>query len=181
MPGAGKGVFAKKPLPAGTILPYYTMTQLVESPDFDLMDNTYFMTASYRNASGKFRAINKVVSNGDPSLTGLRRLRPVDRHAACINESSDSPPNCVFVNNPFITKNDIYDSLEKGTPLPMTLMVVPYDIAKGSELFTMYGSDYHREYKVWRDRKGIKDDLISLSHDIVEFHGDAVKEMFKWN
>lgn len=178
IPGAGNGVFAKRSLAAGTILPYYTIIQSVDSPDFDMMDDTYFMTASYMNASGKFRAINKVVANGDPSLEGLRRLRAVDRHASCINESSDNPPNCVFVNNPFITKNDIHDSLEKGYPTPITLVVVPYDIAKGSELFTMYGSDYSRGYKVWRDRKGIKDDLINVANDIVEFNGDAVNRMF---
>lgn len=180
IPGAGKGVFAKRSIPAGTILPYYAVTQLVDSPEYESIDNTYFMTASYRNAAGKFRAINSVVANGDPSLSRLRKLRAVDRYASCINESSNSPPNCVFVNNPFLTKADIYESLSKGypVPVPVALVVVPYDIDKGSELFTMYGSDYHREYKVWRDRRGIKDDLVYVSNDIVETHEDSVGELF---
>jgi len=181
IPGAGNGIFAKKNIPAGTVIPYYTIVKIVDSPDFEKVIDTYFMTVTYMNSKGRYRTIGKLIADGNPDLPGIKVLRNAYRVSAFANESPIKPPNCIFVNNPAITKDKVYECLANNTPMVSTLLVVPRDIKRGEELFTLYGSDYDRSYKVWRDRGGQKDELIGLSHDIVEFHKDKVCSLFHKN
>jgi len=181
VPGAGNGLFAKRDLKAGTIIPYYTILKIVDSPDFEKELDIYFMTVTYRNDKGKYRTIGKLIADGNPEIPRIKGLKMVHRVSAFANESPTKPPNCIFVNNPAISRNTVYECLAMNIPMVSTLLVVPHDIKKGTELFTLYGSDYSRSYKVWRDRGGKKDELIGLSHDIVEYHTDQVCGLFQKN
>lgn len=166
MVGAGKGVFCKRGIEAGTILPYYALLKKLEEVDND--DDTYFMSVTYVNDKGKVRNIASMVADGNPILPSMKKLPRNLRAASYVNEASTSPPNCVFVNNVCLSKNEIVKAYKSATPIPITLLVVPHDLDQGDELLTMYGSDYERDYKVWRDRKGYKDSLVNLAHEIVE-------------
>jgi len=178
MPGGGNGLFARRDIPAGTILPYSTIVTLADDPEMDEKNDTYFMTVSYLNKKNKFRTIGKLVADGNPKLSGLSKMKAVHRMASYANESSSSPPNCIFVDNPAIDRDAVYTSLERGTPMVSTLLVVPYDLKKGTELFTLYGSDYQRGYKVWRDRRDIKNKMVIYCNEIAEYHVDELSEMF---
>jgi len=179
IPGAGNGLFAKKDIQAGTIIPYYTILKIIESPDFDKILDTYFMTVAYKNSKGRYRTIGKIIADGNPELPRIKRLKTAYTVSAFANESPTKPPNCIFVNNPAISKEYVHECLAKRTPMVSTLLVVPYDVKRGTELCTLYGSDYARSYKVWRDRDGKKDEIIGLSHDIVEFHTDTICGLFQ--
>ena len=173
---AGKGVFCKKNIPAGTILPYYSVVKKLSEVDEE-EDDTYYMTVTYVNDKERTRNIISMVANGNPSLKSIKALPRQNRAAAYVNEASTHPPNCVFVNNLLLTKNDIVQAYREKTPIPMVFLVIPHDLDKGEELYTMYGRDYEREYTIWRDRKGYKDAIINLSHEIVEECRDDLKNL----
>lgn len=165
--GAGKGVFCKRDIVAGTILPYYALVKkLSDVTEED--DDTYYMSVTYVNDQNKVRNIASMVADGNPTLPAVKKLSRNLRAASYVNEGSTSPPNCVFVNNICLSKDDIVKAYREKKPIPITLLVVPYDLDQGDELLTMYGSEYERDYKVWRDRKGYKDTIVNLAHEMVE-------------
>ena len=178
--GAGKGVFCKRDIVAGTILPYYALVKkLSDVTDED--DDTYYMSVTYVNAQNKVRNIASMVADGNPSLPAVKKLSRNLRAASYVNEGSTSPPNCVFVNNICLSKDDIVKAYREKKPLPITLLVVPYDLDQGDELLTMYGSEYERDYKVWRDRKGYKDTIVNLAHQMVEECREDIDDILKQN
>ncbi len=178
MKGAGKGLFCKRDIEAGTILPYYAIVKKLSEVDED-SDDTFFMSVTYVNSEKKTRNIQSMVADGTPTMSSLKKL-PRQLRAACyVNEASTSPPNCVFVNNVCLSKEEIIKAYREKKPIPITLLVVPHDLDKGDELVTMYGSDYEREYKVWRDRKGYRDAIVDLAHEIVEECRDEIAEILK--
>lgn len=175
--GAGKGVFCKRDIAAGTVLPYYALVKRLQDVDDD--DDTYFMSVTYVNEKNKVRNIASMVADGNPTLPAVKELSRNLRAASYVNEASDKPPNCVFVNNICLSKDDIVKAYRSGKPIPITLLVVPHDLERGQELLTMYGSDYERDYKVWRDRKGYKDAIVNLAHEIVEECKEDIAEFIK--
>ena len=176
--GAGKGVFCKRDIEAGTILPYYAIVRKLSDVKED-EDDTFFMSVTYVNEDDKTRNILSMIADGNPTVPSLKKLPRQLRAASYVNEGSTSPPNCVFVNNLCLSKNDIIKAYREKKPIPITLLVAPHDLDKGDELLTMYGSDYERDYKVWRDRKGYKDSLVNLAHEIVEECRDEIAEALK--
>ena len=174
---AGKGVFCKKNISAGTILPYYALIKKMSDVEEE-EDDTYFMSVTYINDKDKTRNILSMVADGNPSIKAIKTLPRQDRAASFVNEASDSPPNCVFVNNLLLTKNEIVEAYREKKPIPITLLVIPHDLDKGEELYTMYGTDYERDYKIWRDRKGFREAIVNLAHEIVEECRDDLKELF---
>jgi len=172
IPGGGSGIFARCDLPAGTMLPYYSIVKSIhdESDDIDI----YNMTVYCEGKSGKIRAIRDIIADGNPEQEKLKCLNKRCTFAAYINEASSSPPNCAIVNNPGITKSIAQESLKKCIPIAVSFIVVPFPVSKGEELFTMYGSDYQRGYSIWRDKRGLKDKLINASHDIVDTNAEHV-------
>lgn len=177
--GAGKGVFCKRDIAAGTILPYYALVKKLQDVDDEGDDDTYFMSVTYVNDQNKVRNIASMVADGNPTLPAVKKLARNLRAASYVNEGSASPPNCVFVNNICLSKDDIVRAYKSKTPIPITLLVVPHDLDQGDELLTMYGSDYERDYKVWRDRKGYKEAIVNLAHEIVEECKDEIEEALK--
>lgn len=175
---AGKGVFCKRDISAGTILPYYALIKKLSDVEEE-EDDTFFMSVTYVNDKDKTRNILSMIADGNPSLKCIKALPRQDRAASFVNEASDVPPNCVFVNNLILTKNEIVQAYREKKPIPITFLVIPHDLEKGEELYTMYGSDYTRDYKVWRDRKGFKDAIVNLSHEICEECKDDIKELFE--
>ena len=176
--GAGKGVFCKRDIEAGTILPYYAIVRKLSDVKED-EDDTYFMSVTYVNEEDKTRNILSMIADGNPTMPSLKKLPRQLRAASYVNEGSASPPNCVFVNNICLSKNDIIKAYREKKPIPITLLVCPHDLDKGDELLTMYGSDYERDYKVWRDRKGYRDSIVNLAHEIVEECRDDIAETLK--
>lgn len=88
-----------------------------------------------------------------------------------------SPPKCVLVGNGLVTKEYVNNCLDACAILPVALLVVP--VSKGTELFTMYGSDYSsREYKPWRDRKGHKKRVIDKAHYLVDTNSEQLKKFY---
>ena len=176
--GAGRGVFCKRDISAGTILPYYALVRKLSDVKDD-HDDTYFMSVTYINEENKTRNILSMIADGNPSIPCLKELPRELRAAPYVNEGSTSPPNCVFVNNICLSKDDIVKAYREQKPVPITLLVVPHDLDKGDELLTMYGSEYDRDYKVWRDRKGHRDAIINLAHEIVEEYREEIAEALK--
>jgi len=116
--------------------------------------------------------MRKFITDGNPKLFKSTHLSS----SAFVNEASLHPPNCVFVTNPIITKESIIEAYTFKTKLVSSLLLVPFDLKKGTELFTMYGSGYNsRGYKQWRDRNGFRDNLIEESHRIVNENVDELK------
>jgi len=164
VPNAGKGIFCKRDIPAGTIITYNTIVK--KCIELDEHENpTYHMTISYIE-NGKERSVRKFISDGNPKyFKGSQKHLAAGAH---VNEASQFPPNCIFVTNPFITKEQIYESYKTKNVLPSCFLVVPFELKKGQELFTMYGSCYNdRNYKQWRDRAGYRDRLIEEAHHIM--------------
>lgn len=176
--GAGRGVFAKKRLQEGVILPYFTLLKNIEDAEENRDDDTYFMAVTYVNGKNKPRNITSLIADGNPKLKSIKKIKPHITWTAFVNESSNCPPNCIFVNNSILTKDDIVQAYKEFRPVPITLMVTARQIEKGEELYTLYGGDYERDYKIWRDRKGIKNALIDRAHDIVEASHSQLIEMF---
>lgn len=174
---AGRGVFCKKNIKAGTILPYYAVVKKLA--DVGDESDSYFMTVKYVNEEDRSRSISSMIADGNPTLPTLKKLSRHLRAAAYVNEASTSPPNCVFVNNTCLSKQDIISAYRAGKSIPITLLVIPHDLDEGDELLTMYGSDYEREYKIWRDRKGYRDAIIDLAHDIVRTNAEDLKKILQ--
>lgn len=176
MDGAGKGVFCKRDILGGTILPYYALVKKLTEIDED-EDDSYYMSVTYINDSEKVRNIVSMVADGNPKLPCIKKLSRQFRAASFVNEASSTPPNCVFVNNILLTKADIVNAYRDKKPIPITLLVIPHDLDKGEELYTMYGSDYERDYKIWRDRKGFREAIVNLAHEMVEECKEDLRSM----
>ena len=152
---AGIGVFCVEKIKAGTILPYYA----VAIKDGDEGDDdggvydcakhrTYVIAADYSTSRGNQRSLRGYSMDGDPTLAEIRNLDEYKKLACRINEATDrSPPNCLLVSNPRISRDDIKRSYFKRKPVPVTLVVTIKDLEKGTELLTCYGDEYGaREY-----------------------------------
>jgi len=60
-----------------------------------------------------------------------------------------------------------------------SFLVVPFEVKKGEELFTMYGPSYEkREYKQWRDKNGYKNRLIEEAH-LINSNVEEIKNLFE--
>jgi hypothetical protein len=176
--GAGNGIFAKRRIEEGVVLPYFTLIKVLAETDENEEDDTYFMEVTYTNDKKKPRNISALIADGNPSIDALKKISPHLRAATLVNESTTSPPNCIFVNNSILSKKDILSAYTKSVPIPVTLLVTVTSIEKGEELYTLYGGDYAREYRVWRDRKGIKNSLVCKAYDIVEKSHDQLIDFF---
>ena len=147
IPCAGSGLFSKRDIPAGTILPYNTFVKKYSGLSED-EDPTYFMAISYKE-NGKEKTLRNFITDGNPNL--FKGSKKNLSAAAYVNEASLYPPNCVFVTNPIITKESVINSYKYKKMITSSLLVVPFELKKGEELFTMYGPSYDtREYKQWR-------------------------------
>ena len=175
--GAGAGVFAKTRIEEGVILPYFALLKNANEAVNNQDDDTYFMAVTYVKDS-KARNIKSLIADGNPRLKATRKLKPEFKATTLVNESSNSPPNCIFVNNSILSKDDIVQAFKKRKLVPITLLVTVRNIEKGEELYSMYGTDYERDYEVWKDTKGIKIDLINKAHDIVDSSRDDLVDIF---
>ena len=176
--GAGKGVFAKTRLQEGVVLPYFALLKNTKEAVDNQDDDTYFMAVTYVNDGKKPRNISSLIADGNPKLKAMKRLKPEFKATTLVNESSNSPPNCIFVNNSILSKNDIVQAYLKNKLIPITLLVTVRDIQAGEELYSLYGSDYERDYKVWKDRNGIRNALVNRAHDIVDESRDQLLNIF---
>lgn len=163
VPNAGKGLFCKRDIPAGTMVPYNTIVKKeVELSEDE--DRIYHMTISYFE-NNKEKYMRKFVSDGHPKyFKGSKKKLSVGSR---VNEASLYPPNCIFVVNPFVTKEDFINAYKNTDIITSCFLLVPFGLKKGQELFTMYGPSYGREYKQWRDRNGYRDNLIDEAHEIM--------------
>lgn len=165
--GAGKGVFCRRDISPGTILPYYVeLNKLSECAAG--RDERYFMSVTYSNEDDKEKKLSSIVGDGNPRLSSMKSLQREFRAAPFVNEASTHPPNCVYVRNPSIRKEDVISAYRQRKPLAITLLVVPYHVEKGEELFTMYGSEYGRDYPIWKDKNGYMDAINEIAHSIVD-------------
>ena len=176
IPCAGSGLFAKKDISPGTILPYNTFVKKYSDLSED-EDPTYFMAIAYKE-NGKDKTLRNFVTDGNPKL--FKGSKKNLSAAAYVNEASLYPPNCVFVTNPLITKENVIETYKNKHILTSSFLVVPFEIKKGEELFTMYGPSYEtREYKQWRDKNGYKNRLIEESHLHVNSNVEEIKNLFE--
>lgn len=176
--GAGRGIFAKRQLEEGVVFPYFALIKNLQDAEDNEDDDTYFMAVTYVNGKNKPRNITALIADGNPKTKSIKKIKPHFRTTTLVNESSNSPPNCIFVNNSILTKDDIVQAYREFRPVPITLMITARQIEEGEELYTLYGGEYERDYKLWRDRKGIKNALIDRAHDIVEASHSQLVDMF---
>ena len=93
IPCAGYGLFAKRNIPPGTILPYNTFIKKYSDLSED-EDPTYFMAIAY-NENGKEKTLRKFVTDGNPKL--FKGSKKNLSSAAYVNEASLYPPNCCLL------------------------------------------------------------------------------------
>lgn len=176
MVGAGTGLFATTKLKAGTMMRYMTTLHKINEVE-ESQDETYFMSVSYME-DGISKCSRGMIGNGDPSIHPMCEMKKIDTAASYINEASIMPPNCIFVQNEHLTKEDVKKYHKQSKPVAIAYIVIPFDIEKGEELFTMYGSSYGREYKVWRDRHGYKGNIVNVAQEMVDGKVKYIHDMF---
>ncbi|AAR26971.1 FirrV-1-J1 [Feldmannia irregularis virus a] len=169
IPGAGVGVVTKRALEAGTVLPYYVVIRKMSAIDEDV-DDTYFMSVTYTNSKdGREKCLTNMVGDGNPQLKVLKKQPRNYRTAPYVNEASgNTPPNCILVTNPALSKKDISKAYRRETPVLSSLLVVPHPIPAGTELLTLYGDSYSRDYAPWSGSKKERALLVDLAHDIID-------------
>ena len=165
--GGGNGIFAKRDIPAGKLLPYTGIIK--KSKDTDGEDDTYYMSATYMGEGDLQKTYRGFISDANPLQESLKS-KSIATMAAYVNEASDRPPNCIFATRLDTTPEYIKDCYKNKTPAVLVYLVVTSDIKKGTELFTLYGSQYsNRKYKVWRDRKGYVNSMVEKAIEILHF------------
>ncbi|AAR26929.1 FirrV-1-B54 [Feldmannia irregularis virus a] len=166
IPGAGMGVITKRPLQAGTILPYFTLIYKTSALDPDV-DDTYFSSICYNNNRQEDKMLSNMIGDGNPHIKAIKKLRRDFRTAPYVNEAYDKKkPNTILMTNPSLTKDQIVSAYRSKTPIATSLLVVPKDIPKNVELLTLYGKSYHRNYPQWSGKKSFLTELVQIAHEI---------------
>ena len=167
-PNSGNGVFCNKDVKAGTILPYFAVA--FKDKDDEDMDRTYVMSADYMSKKGNHRTLDGYSLDGNPTIDLLKDIENYKKTAAQINEASfGNLPNCLFVSNPSITRQDIKDSFKNKTAIPIVYVVVTENVLKDSELLTCYGKEYgERTYKPCKMKKRKYQETIDMAYEYVE-------------
>ena len=175
--GGGTGVFCVGEVEAGTILPYYGVAIRDGDEKGECVDDcanyrTYVVAADYTTRRGNQRSLKGYSVDGDPTLPEIRNLEEYKKIACRINEATDrSPPNCLLVGNPRISRDDIKRSFFKRKPIPVTLVVTLEDLRKGTELLTCYGDEYGaREYTPCNMTRSLSRKLVDRAYQ----HLDAL-------
>lgn len=175
--GAGQGLFCKRDLAAGTTFPYYGVVK--KSSTVADGDDDYCMNISYTNERGKSRSLPAMLADGNPSQEVIASLPKRFRAAQMVNEPTNSQPNSILVPNPTISKRDIVAAYEHKKPVNVALLVIPCDLEKDEEIFTMYGSDYcARGYDLYDVDTEENDDNIDKAHDIAEAARELIAQSF---
>lgn len=137
------GLFAKRTLPTGTILPYPCIAEPVRTED-----RKYNLAAEYCDMrTGKYTSIPTLELNGDPALFA-DRYDAAWTFAARINEPSKHAQNCHMIVNPALNKNSIWQSFMNETLIVAAFAVTSEPVQQGAELLTHYGDGYSRSYRV---------------------------------
>jgi hypothetical protein len=151
IPGAALGVTTKVRVACGTILPYCAVAVLKRSTsetDSYLMDSSYDLL---QTEAGQVVAHHpEVVMNGDPSLPAFNSFIDGDwLMASRVNEAPASAGwkgiNCEIVANPAVTRQDIFRSLEKQTPIVCAYLVITQTLEANQEVLTHYGNSGQSE------------------------------------
>lgn len=181
---AGNGIFCKEDIKAGTILPYYAVAFKEDDEYYDepngknekrkrmsvTRNRTYVMSAEYTTKSGNERSMKNMSTDGNPSLDEIKCLETHKQLACQINEASKGfQPNCLFTGNNNIGRKEIKDSFNCGIAIPIIYVVIPYDLKKGDELLTMYGSHYtDRSYVPCKIKRKVIREMVDICYDFVE-------------
>ena len=183
---SGNGIFCKEDTKAGTILPYYAIAFKEEDEDESYAEpdevnekrkrisvprnRTYVMSAEYTTKSGNERTMRDMSTDGNPSLDEIKCLETYKQLACQINEASKGfQPNCLFTGNNKIGRKQIKDSFKDGKAIPIIYVVLPYDLKKGDELLTTYGSHYsERSYVPCKMKRKVVREMVDICYDFVE-------------
>lgn len=176
IPGAGKGVFCKRDVCAGTTIPYFGIAK--KTGNVTEGEDGYCMSVTYVNERGKVRALPGTVVDGDPEQEELAELPKRFRAASMVNEAAHSNPNAIFVPNCSLCKEDIVTAYNEKQPINIALLVVPRGLKEGEEVLTMYGSDYDRGYEVYDVDTEENNDDINEAHRIIESAKETIGECF---
>lgn len=172
--GGGNGLFAKRDIPSGKVLPYTGIIKKTKDTNQEDVD-TYYMSATYIDEEGIQKTYRGFISDANPLQESLKD-NPISTMAAYVNEASDRPPNCIFATRLDTNPEYIKDCYKNSTHAVLVYLVVTNDIKKGTELFTLYGSQYsNREYKVWRDRKGYVNSMVEKAIEILQTEFECVE------
>ena len=141
---SGKGAYATKDLPKGSVIPYYGIVKRrAEAGE----DATYFAGAQYWRKGGS-HFMRDYVIDGTPALL-KNKLAPSLIAAAMINEAPTRKRlNCEINASPFTTRGDLTRGHRTGRPTVAFLYVLTRNVRRGEELLTYYGRSYARDYKV---------------------------------
>lgn len=178
IPGAGMGVITKRPLKAGSMLPYYTLVKKVSQlPEGG--DSCYYSNISYVNKDGKDKILSKMIGDGNPHIKPMKKLPREFRTAPYVNEAYDKVnPNIILVTNPTLTKEQIIKAYRHEKPLATSLLVLPQDVPKGQELLTLYGKDYKRNYHPWKGKKKLFTEFVQTAIDFTEDFDEDIATQF---
>lgn len=166
---AGNGVFCVEDVKTGTILPYYAVS-FKESRASKDMERTYVIGGDYNNSKGNPQTSMTYSVDGNPFIEPILSLSEYKKLGCQINEASKgSKVNSIFTLNPFLHKGSFKESFTKQEPIVAALIVVIEDLSAGTELLTMYGSDYSdREYDVCKMKRKEHDRLVEIAYSFTD-------------
>ncbi len=169
IPGAGSGVFCAEDVGAGTIIPYHGVAVKESKAPRDL-DRTFCIGADFNNSRGYPQTSKIYAMNGNPLVEPIRSLDEHKKLGCRINEASRPlEPNCLLAVNPFLTKSSFKSSFEGQEPIVAALVVIPEDLAAGTELLTSYGPDFgERDYKPCKMRGSRYEAMVDRVYDLVD-------------
>jgi len=93
--GGGRGLFAKRDIPAGKLLPYTGIIKKTKDTKEDDVD-IYYMSATYIDDDGNQKTCRGYISDANPEQDALIG-DSMSKMAAYVNEASDRPPNCEVI------------------------------------------------------------------------------------
>lgn len=138
---AGTGVFARRSLVPGILMPYTGIAKYVDSTISDhMVGSTYYRDGDCRQR----RCLKGVGLDGNPRDEAMLAVNPSYTFAAFVNEHLESDStnkvNCILVVNPFVTADDMRTSLHQQLPIVGAFMLIIRPVTPGQELLTHYGS-----------------------------------------
>ena len=180
--GQGLGLFARAPVPLGTVLPYVAVAMHCSSSlDEQRTDRHYCVHSTHLGGDGSNWAEQHTVPglemNGDPCLPQISDLPEGWSMASRINEAvTEAELNCEMTLNPLLRKADIEHSAAYSLPVICAYMVTTKQLQPGQQLLTVYtdAGDAEQEEYPRLHRSSMPESTLQWLTDVLHtmLHGD---------
>ena len=145
--GKGRGVFATRIIPRGSVLPVVGM--VVTRASRKRKPSCYGLESVFVLEDGYEAHLPDLILDGDPTLHGLAELHPTWHLGSMVNEARRVVDiNMELQANPRLTPSHFRHAYVNELPVAGMFYVVTRDVQPGEELLTRYGPSFKRAYKV---------------------------------